>query len=112
ASRRLDAATTCTPDSPGFLLVMKRSQSHPRDHGWWTPPPINHVAKLADRTRERLGEQTSLPADPPQRDEGRFAEWGAPRPEVAVKNGDPLCSTPCARSWHDQLEDDSSSTSG
>jgi hypothetical protein len=104
-----------SPFGAGFLLVVKRRSSHPRDHGWWTPPPespINHYAMLAERARRRLGEQPSMQADPPQGADGRCAECGAPRPEVAIKNADPFCSTPCARSWHDQLEDDSSSTSG
>jgi endogenous inhibitor of DNA gyrase (YacG/DUF329 family) len=44
-------------------------------------------------------------ADPPERDDGRCAKCGGTLPEVAVKNDDPFCSTPCARSWHDQAED-------
>lgn len=44
-----------------------------------------------------------LRADPPERRDGRCVNCRGSRPEVAAKNGDPFCSTLCARAWHDQL---------
>jgi hypothetical protein len=81
---------------------------NPRDRGWWSPPPetaISHYGKLAEEARLRLGERLSLPADPPQRGDGRCVNCRSRRPGIAVKNGDPFCSTGCARTWHDQLAD-------
>lgn len=42
---------------------------------------------------------------------GRCTCCGSERPEVAAKNGDPFCSTACARGWHGQVGNPSSSTS-
>jgi hypothetical protein len=81
---------------------------NPRDRGWWSPPPetaISHYGKLAEEARLRLGERLSLPADPPQRGDGRCVNCRSSRPGIAVKNGDPFCSTGCERTWHDQLAD-------
>jgi hypothetical protein len=78
----------------------------PRDRSWWNHPPetaINRYGKLAEETRMRLGEHASLSVDPPQRRDGRCASCRDSRPEIAVRNGDPFCSTRCARFWHDQL---------
>jgi hypothetical protein len=58
----------------------------------------------------RLNEQPALPADPPQRKDGRCVSCRGSRPEVAVKNGDPFCSTSCARAWHGQIEDSPSTS--
>jgi hypothetical protein len=79
---------------------------NPRDQGWWRTPPetaIEHYGKLAEKARLRLGERPSLLADPPQRGDGRCVNCRGSRPEIAVKNGDPFCSTGCACTWHDQL---------
>ena len=53
----------------------------------------------------RLDKQPPIRTDPPQRKDGRCTECGEDRPDVAVKNGDPFCSSVCARIWHDQLVD-------
>jgi hypothetical protein len=34
---------------------------------------------------------------------------GKERPEVALRNIDPFCSSTCARKWHNQLDDPSDS---
>jgi hypothetical protein len=54
----------------------------------------------------------SIRADPPPRRDGHCPCCGSERPDVAVKNGDPFCSTGCARGWHDQLANPSPSTGG
>jgi hypothetical protein len=54
----------------------------------------------------------SIRADPSRRRDGRCSGCGGERPEVAVKNGDPFCSTSCARGWHNQLANPSPSTGG
>jgi hypothetical protein len=59
-----------------------------------------------------LGNQRPIRADPSGRRDGRCSCCGGERPEVAVKNGDPFCSTGCARRWHDQLGSPSPSTGG
>jgi hypothetical protein len=56
--------------------------------------------------------QRPIRADPSRRRDGRCSGCGGERPEVAVKNGDPFCSTGCARGWHDQLANPSPSTGG
>ena len=79
---------------------------NPRDHSWWKPPPettSEHYGKLAERARLRLAEPPSLLADPPRRGDRRCVNCRSCLPEIAVKNGDPFCSTECARTWHDQL---------
>jgi hypothetical protein len=79
---------------------------NPRDRGGWKPPPdtaIDRYGKLAEEARLRLGEGPSLLADPPRRGDGCCVNCRRGRPEVAVKHGDPFCSTGCARTWHDQL---------
>src|SRR5262249_52494882 len=90
-----------------------RLRMRPRDGSWWNEPPDaaikNHHAKLAQDTRMRLGEQPSVRNDPPQRRDGYCVNCGSSRPEIAIKNGDPFCSTQCARDWHDQLVDSPSS---
>jgi hypothetical protein len=76
------------------------------DRSWWRHPPetaIDRYRNLAEKTRLRLGEPPSLPADPPQRGDRRCVNCRGSRPELAVKNGDPFCSTGCARTWYDQL---------
>lgn len=94
--------------------MSRRLANHPRDHSWWSPPPetaISHVGKLAEKARMRLEEQPSIRADPRGRRDGRCVSCRSSRSEVAVKNGDPFCSTACARDWHRQLAA-SPSTSG
>jgi hypothetical protein len=81
---------------------------NPRDRGWWSAPPdtsISRYGNLAEETRVRLGGQRSLRADPAQRRDGCCANCRGDRPEVAVKNGDPFCSTGCARAWHEHTAD-------
>jgi hypothetical protein len=77
-----------------------------RDRSWWKPPPetmIQHYGKLAEEARLRLGERPSLLADPPRRGDGRCVNCRRGRSEIAVKDGDPFCSTECAHTWHDPL---------
>jgi hypothetical protein len=85
----------------------------PRDGSWWDQPPEaaikNRYGNLAEDTRMRLGDQPSLRADPPHRRDGRCVNCHTSRPEIAVKNGDPFCSTHCARIWHDQIAESPSS---
>jgi hypothetical protein len=73
--------------------------------GRWNAPPdtsVNRLGNLAEETRLRLGGQGSFQSDPPLRRDGCCANCRSSRPEVAVKNGDPFCSTGCARTWHSQ----------
>jgi hypothetical protein len=98
--------------SGGSISMSKRPPNHPSDRGRWNPPPetgADRLSSLAETARLRLGEHPWIRADPPDRKDGRCAHCRGERPEVAVKNGDPFCSTACARGWHDQLEDISSS---
>ena len=60
-------------------------------------------AMASDSLPSALGHQRPIRADPSPRRDGRCPCCGSERPDVAVKNGDPFCSTGCARGWHDQL---------
>jgi hypothetical protein len=84
-------------------------QSHGR--GQWHPSPspdkeADRLTTLAESTRMRLGhQQPQIRSDPPDRDDGRCVNCRGERPEIAVRNHDPFCSTVCARGWHDQTAD-------
>jgi len=94
-------------------LLPRRPAPHPSDRDWSTPADEAkaHSARLAEETRQRIGGQPALPDNPPQRRDGSCVSCGGDRSEIAVKNGDPFCSTGCAKDWHGQLAD-SPSTSG
>ena len=57
----------------------------------------------SDSVLPALANQPPIRPDPSRRRDGRCSSCGNERPEVAVKNGDPFCSTGCARGWHNQL---------
>jgi hypothetical protein len=62
-------------------------------------------------SRARVDQRSSPRADPATRRDGRCPCCGRERPEVAVKNDDPFCSTGCARSWHEVASSSPSTSS-
>jgi hypothetical protein len=93
--------------------MVERPPNQRNQRGRWHPPPssdkaekeVDRLTTLAEMTRMRLGQQQQqqqLRTDPPDRKDGRCVQCRGERPEIAVKNGDPFCSTACARDWHDR----------
>jgi len=87
--------------------MAETSPHQPSGRGQQHPPPsldkeTDRLTTLAEQTRLRLGQQPQIGIDPSRRKDGRCAQCRGERPEVAVKNQDPFCSTTCARDWHDQ----------
>ncbi len=56
-----------------------------------------------------MEKQPPLKANPPVQSDGRCVCCGGARPEVALRSGDPFCSSKCAREWHNQLDEPSRS---
>jgi hypothetical protein len=90
--------------------MAERPPNQPNERGRWHPPPspdkadkeVDRLSALAVTTRMRLGQQQpQVRTDPPDRKDGRCVQCRGERPEIAVKNQDPFCSTACARDWHD-----------
>lgn len=90
ASRRVDAART---------HIRNVWAGHSR--GDWALEGIEDTI-LAGRGLwvEPASVQLRLVADPPARRGGRCATCGQPLPDLAVKAGDPFCTTDCCRRYH------------